>query len=197
MKLYVFIGICLIVLASCCPLNKDQKPRKKKVKIEKKQEKKKLKIEKKKQVKDNAIDLRKELEKQRKLASNASAKENYSEAMIYGEKALKIAKILKDDEIICWQLNNLGFYKLREFKKRTNYSERISEIDNTKAQNEKKRLKAKAKKDFLLEKETIIEAKSFLTQAENLDKNLNDSNRTKKIQNNVNFVDWIYRLLDL
>ncbi|MCD4818797.1 MAG: hypothetical protein K8S23_08910 [Candidatus Cloacimonetes bacterium] len=110
--------------------------------------------------------------------------------------ATKYAKLLKREDIAAWQLNNIGFYSIEEFKKRTNYFDRMNRM-NTMASGEDKKLYLKSTKDIIqIEFSILKDAKKFLNEAKEIDKNLNDQNRTKIIGNNLDFINEIQRFID-
>jgi len=107
------------------------------------------------------------------------------------KKAAFHALEVSRDDIAAWQLNNIGYYSIEEFKRKTDYNLRMRNIENMRRGPEKIVYIKKTKeifKDHLL---ILLDATSFLEEAYELDKDFNDNDRTTKIYSNLTYIDWV------
>ncbi len=105
--------------------------------------------------------------------------------------AARYANELNRPGIAAWQLNNIGYYSIVEFKKRTDYDARMAKIEFIRHREEKIRYIKETKKVFKENIELLTNANNYLEDAYELDSNLNDANRTQKIYSNLKFIDWV------
>ncbi len=107
------------------------------------------------------------------------------------KKAAFHAMEVERADIAAWQLNNIGYYAILEFKEITDYDRRMRKIEKMRRGTEKnlyiKQTKELFKDNFIL----LEDATKFLEEAYELDKDFRDSDRTEKIYNNLTFIDWI------
>jgi len=108
--------------------------------------------------------------------------------------AVKYTKELNRPEIAAWQLNNIGYNSIQEFRKRTDYDNRMSQLEKMKYGEEKSKYleetKALIKDNMHLLRNGIIHLNSALE----LSNKLNDedkTNREEKINRNLNFIQWV------
>lgn len=106
-------------------------------------------------------------------------------------KAAHHAKELNRDDIVAWQLNNIGFYSIDEFKKRTDYTVRMRNIESMRRGPEKIVYIKETKRLFKENLPLLIEGTKHLEEAYEVDKNLDDNDRTQKIYSNLKYIDWI------
>ena len=126
----------------------------------------------------------------------AKKQNNFEQIIASLIDATKYAKLLERDDIAAWQLNNIGFFSIEEFKNTTNYFERMKQINTMAVGDEKKRY-LKSTKDVLKQEfSTLRVAKKVLIEAKEIDAKLNDQNRTKIIQNNLDFINEIQRFIE-
>ena len=127
------------------------------------------------------------------------------QAVVYELQMVELATIMNRNDILCWQLNNVGWYIIQEFKGRTGYDERVAQLAT---------LNKKDKQVALLELKTDVQnnlpflriAKPYLQRAWELNEKittfdvdvvtpdtvLKDAiSRTKAIENNLRFIDWV------
>jgi len=125
----------------------------------------------------------------------AQKDDNFQKMIIYVKRAAEYAILLKRDDIAAWQLNNIGYFSIEEFKRRTNYSERMNNL-NTMASGEDKRKYYSSTKNMLQEEFPVLEdAIEYLSTARGIDQKLNDPSRTKIIQNNLDFIIEIQKFI--
>lgn len=105
--------------------------------------------------------------------------------------AARYSNELNRPDITAWQLNNIGYYSILEFKKRTDYNTRMAKIESMRRGEEKIRYIKETKKVFKDNLELLTNANKYLEEAYDLDSNLDDDNRTQKIYSNLKFVDWV------
>ena len=105
--------------------------------------------------------------------------------------AAHYANELNRPGIAVWQLNNIGYYSIVEFKKRTDYDTRMAKIEFIRNRKEKIKIIKETKKIFKENIDLLINANNYLEDAYELDSNLNDVNRTQKIYSNLKFIDWV------
>lgn len=131
--------------------------------------------------------------------------QDHRQAVIYELQMVELAGIMQRNDILCWQLNNVAWYIILEFKGRTGYDERITQL----AVLDKKYKKAaleELKKDVQNNLPFLRIAKPYLQQAWELNEKITvfDVNtitpdvvlkdalaRTKAIENNLRFIDWV------
>jgi len=105
--------------------------------------------------------------------------------------AARYANELNRPGIAAWQLNNIGYYSIVEFKKRTDYDKRMAKLEFIRHRTEKIKYIKETKKIFKENIELLTNANNHLEDAYELDSNLNDANRTQKIYSNLKFIDWV------
>lgn len=126
-------------------------------------------------------------------ASAEKAREagNIEEVTVSLFLAARYANELNRPGIAAWQLNNIGYYSIVEFKKRTDYDKRMAKIEFIRHREEKIRYIKETKKVFKENIELLTNANNYLEDAYELDSYLNDANRTQKIYSNLKFIDWV------
>ncbi len=111
---------------------------------------------------------------------------------IAGESALQLGR----DDIAAWQFNNIGHYSIEEFKKRTNYDDRIRAMATMSSGKEKSDFIRETKNLFNGEVDLLDQAKKNLEKAQIIDDELEKSRRTETIVRNLDFINWVYDFLD-
>ena len=124
-------------------------------------------------------------------ADSALIKENYTVAKDYLKKAAFHAMEVSRDDIAAWQLNNIGYYSIEEFKQRTDYINRMRTIENMRRGPQKNIYVKETKEIFKKHLPGLLNATSFLEDAYDLDKDFNDNDRTEKIYSNLAYIDWV------
>jgi len=122
---------------------------------------------------------------------SARARNDFDATILALLKAAHHAKELNRDDIVAWQLNNIGFYSIEEFKKRTDYTVRMHNIESMRRGPEKIVYIKETKRLFKKNLSLLIEGTKHLEEAYDVDKNLDDNDRTQKIYNNLKYIDWI------
>ncbi|MCK4641593.1 MAG: hypothetical protein KAU06_09650 [Candidatus Marinimicrobia bacterium] len=122
---------------------------------------------------------------------SARARNDFDATILALLKAAHHAKELNRDDIVAWQLNNIGFYSIDEFKKRTDYTVRMRNIESMRRGPEKTVYIKETKRLFKENLSLLIEGTKHLEEAYEVDKNLDDNDRTQKIYSNLIYIDWI------
>ncbi|MGC9364722.1 MAG: hypothetical protein ACP5FZ_09170 [Fidelibacterota bacterium] len=94
-------------------------------------------------------------------------------------------------DIAAWQLNNIGYYSIVEFKRKTDYDQRMRTIENMRRGPEKIVYIKETKELFKKHLPLLLEASQYLEDAYELDKDFNNEDRTQKIYSNLTFIDWV------
>jgi len=124
-------------------------------------------------------------------ADSALIKENYTVVKDYLKKAAFHAMEVSRDDIAAWQLNNIGYYSIEEFKQRTDYINRMRTIENMRQGPQKTTYIKETKEIFKKHLPILLNATSFLEEAYDLDKDFDDNDRTEKIYSNLAYIDWV------
>jgi len=106
-------------------------------------------------------------------------------------KASRAAISLNRKDLAAWQLNNIGYYSIEEFKERTNYTSRLRAIENMRRGSQRDLYIKETKRIFRDNLDLLTEATKHLEEAYELDKDLSDYERTQKIYSNLTFIDWV------
>ena len=110
---------------------------------------------------------------------------------LYLLEATECAKKLDRNDIAAWQLNNIGYYLIEDFKKKTDYANRMKEIESYPFGQEKLNYIQDTKILYNENIKQLYEIKKYLEEAYELDSEYDYSERTKIIYSNLKFVDWI------
>ncbi len=111
-------------------------------------------------------------------------------------KASHAALNLNRKDLAAWQLNNIGYYSIEEFKKRTDYTFRLSTIEKMRRGPEKVVYIKETKRIFKDNLYLLTDATKHLEEAYEMDKDMNDDDRTQKIYSNLAFIDWVRNFAD-
>jgi len=106
-------------------------------------------------------------------------------------KASRAAISLNRKDLAAWQLNNIGYYSIEEFKKRTDYTSRLSATENMRRGPQKDLYIKETKRIFRDNLYLLMDVTKYLEEAYEMDKDLDDDERTQKIYSNLTFVDWV------
>ena len=139
--------------------------------------------------------------------SNAELWDNYNKAReevnYYNENwdfdklinALKytaeISQKLQRPDIASWQFNNIGYYSIMEFKRRTDYNSRIKDIEAMPYSEEKLQYIKETKEIFRTEMPLLTSALDNLYDAIELDNLEPDKERQKIINSNINYINSV------
>lgn len=131
--------------------------------------------------------------------SAQSAREQYrmEKVKLYLLEATEYALALERPDIAAWQLNNIGYYSIEEFKRRTEYDQRIATIESMRRGPEKIVYIKNTKRLFKANLPLLIEAEKQLEKAYDMDKDLDNNDRTQKIYSNLQFIDWIRNFINM
>lgn len=151
-------------------------------------------------------------EKEREILSEADlwkkyklAKENLETAKISENfngiiksliTAAQYAHRLNRRDIEAWQYNNIGYYSIQEFMRLTDYQTRMSTLESMDPGKEKAANIRKTKSILKTHFNILKDAAPYLEKAGNLDKNLDDPERTNKIQSNIKYIEWIENFIE-
>ena len=198
-KRIVYFTIGLILTAVSC--NREDRPQADSVKDEKKEEAKQ-------ELAILPVDLIAEFQQfdeavlwikydsAKQLVDAAVLNDEHDSLMDALHLAAMYAMALQRTDIAAWQLNNIGYYSIEEFQKRTNYGKRMRQIETMPHDSSKIRYIEETR--FILRSEMALlkNATRFLEKAYELNSNLDDPDRTQKIYSNLKFIDWIRNFID-
>jgi len=117
--------------------------------------------------------------------------DRFTELIAALHEAAQIALQLNRQDIAAWQLNNIGYFSILEFKKRTDFDRRLKELDESRNKKNRQHLSREVKSIFFEHIELLEKASVYLEQAYDIDGELGKSDRTEKIYNNMKFIDWV------
>ncbi len=125
-------------------------------------------------------------------------KENgdFDSLLISLNKAASIAQKLNRPDIASWQYNNIGFYSINEFKKRTDYASRMKDLEIMPYGDEKVLYVQETKDKINSELDLLKSARESLYDAMELNNQSPDKNREKIIDSNLQFVNSIFEFLN-
>ena len=124
-------------------------------------------------------------------ADSALSRGDYSLLKDYLKKAAFYAMEVSRDDIAAWQLNNIGYYSIEEFKQNTNYNNRMQTVENMRRGPAKIVYIKETKQIFKKHLPILLDATSYLEEAYELDKDFNDNERTEIIYSNLAYIDWV------
>lgn len=124
-------------------------------------------------------------------ADSALARSDFPAVKNFLKKAAFHAVEVSRNDIAAWQLNNIGYYSIVEFKQKTDYDQRLRTIENMRRGPEKIVYIRETKELFKEHLPLLLEAAKYLEDAYELDKDFNDEDRTQKIYSNLAFIDWV------
>ncbi len=106
-------------------------------------------------------------------------------------KTTQYSKELNRDDIAAWQLNNIGYYSIEEFKSRVNYDTRMNRLNQMPSGEEKKNYYIETKELINKEFPLLKNALPYLKEAEKIDEEMDNENRTNIIKNNIQFIEFV------
>lgn len=124
-------------------------------------------------------------------ADSARTEENYPLVKEYLKKAAFHAMEVSRNDIAAWQLNNIGYYSIEEFKNITDYDNRMRNIENMRQGPKKITYIKQTKELFKKHLPILLNATKFLEEAYELDKDFDDNDRSSKIYSNLTYIDWV------
>ena len=125
------------------------------------------------------------------LAEKFVAKSNLDSIIYYLNRAADASYELSREDIATWQLNNIGYHSISIFKKNTDYELRMQKLVTLKNLKDKALYIEETKKLFDKNFHILTNAEIYLYKAQLLDSELEPSDRTKIIESNLEFIDWI------
>jgi hypothetical protein len=105
--------------------------------------------------------------------------------------AAACAEALNRPDIAVWQYNNIGFYAIVEFKRLTEYQERMDALQGMPAGETKKRYLEETRALILQNMNLLERGLRYLQKAEDMESELNNSERREKIESNIRFIRWV------
>ena len=134
--------------------------------------------------------------KTKKAINLAKSNKNYEKLIKLLKKESKTSEKLGRRDIQAWQLNNVGYYSIEEFKKKTGYDERMKQLASIK--NYKKRKKYYKETAKILEnyKKILDDSYPYLIKAKKIDDVFPDEKRKKIIANNLAFINDIKNIIN-
>lgn len=140
---------------------------------------------------ESISELWKKYKTSKSLAEKFIAAGNLDSIVFYLNRAADASYKLSREDIATWQLNNIGYYSISIFKKKTDYDLRMQKLVTFKNLKEKALYVAETKNIFGENFNILTEAENYLYKAQLLDSELEPSERTKIIESNLEFIDWI------
>ncbi|MCF7792381.1 MAG: hypothetical protein K9N09_00110 [Candidatus Cloacimonetes bacterium] len=125
-------------------------------------------------------------------------KNNNFEAMskFYHEAAI-YANALERNDIEAWQYNNAAYYLIKEFKVKTDYQTKMDSLNSLKLKQKIEDYRLEIQKNFREESRLLSKAKGYLEKAKEVDAELEKSDRTRIIANNISFVDFVLEFVEM
>ncbi len=124
-------------------------------------------------------------------ATKYISENNLDSIIIYLNRAAEAAYELSREDIATWQLNNIGYYSINEFKKITDYDRRMQQLATMKNLKEKGLYLEETKSVFAKHFHILSNAENYLYKAQIMDSELEKSDRTEIIDRNIQFIDWV------
>ena len=119
------------------------------------------------------------------------AEDDYLEAVKRLEKTTKISIALNRKDIAAWHYNNIGYYLIQEFRKRTNYDKKMQKLNNELNKENRQRMKKNIISDFKDNYSLLKKSQTNLNKSLKLDSKLDNKERTKIINNNLEFISFV------
>lgn len=110
-----------------------------------------------------------------------------SNLAVAGESAEQLGRM----DIASWQFNNIGHYSIVEFKRRTEYDQRLQILATMSSGSEKSGYLKATKELFRNEYLLLEKAMDYLVRAQIIDDFLDPSRRTDVIQRNIDYIEWV------
>jgi len=126
----------------------------------------------------------------------AESDNDFEKQAQYLLEAAEYANALQRFEIEAWQYNNAGFVLIEGFKDKTDYINVMTKLNNLKLKSEITQYRKEARMILNNEKELLLQASGYLSQAKEIDDNLENSSRTTTITSNITFVNDVLRFLN-
>ena len=111
-------------------------------------------------------------------------------------KAARLTEKLGRPDIQSWQLNNIGYYSIEEFKDRVDYDQRIDKINKISNHKEREKYYQELVNDCKQELSLLKINKKYLQEAKVIAKELKDNEKLGIIRNNLNFIDEIEKMTE-
>jgi hypothetical protein len=125
------------------------------------------------------------------LATKFITQKKLDSIIVYLNIAADAAYELSREDIATWQLNNIGYYSINEFKSKTDYDNRMQQLAIIKSVKERALYSEETKSLFQKYFNILLKAERFLHKAQMLDAELEPSERTKTIESNIQFINWV------
>lgn len=127
--------------------------------------------------------------------NEAKAKNQFENLIKLLKKEADISRKLGRKDIEAWQLNNIGYYSIEEFKKRVNYDKMIAKINSEKDRKRRAKLYQELQKQMRKHLALLTSSYKDLILAKKLSKEVGDKKQQKIIKNNITFIDDIKKML--
>ena len=132
------------------------------------------------------------------LREIVSAAHDYRQAVRYTVQMLELTITMERKDIQAWQLNNMGWYIISEFKLATKYTASIEQLKLL-APADKKIAVAALQERCRAQLSSLLLAKTYLTDAWELNQSLYPTavnkkdlkEQTRAIESNLRFIDWV------
>jgi len=126
----------------------------------------------------------------------AKSQKKYKELVELLKKEAKTSEELGRRDIQAWQLNNVGYYSIEEFKKKTGYDERMRQLASMKDPKKRKEYYQETTKILKKYKKILDDSHPYLIKAKKLDEVFPDKKRKRIIANNLSFVNDIKKMIN-
>ena len=124
-------------------------------------------------------------------AAKFNSSNNLDSIIVYLSVARDAAYELSREDIATWQLNNIGYYSINEFKRKTDYDNRMQKLVTFTDINKKALYIEDTKSTFRNNFTILSRAQKYLQKAQILDSELEKSERSETIFKNLQFIEWI------
>jgi len=129
------------------------------------------------------------------LATKYISENNLDSIIVYLNIAADASYDLSRKDIATWQLNNIGYYSINEFKKKTGYDRKIQKLAVIQNLREKGLLLEATKSIFSEYFIILSKSADYLHKAKLLDSEFEKSDRTQIIERNLEFIDWVDKFI--
>jgi len=123
--------------------------------------------------------------------SHASVEGHHADVKLSLLRAASVARKLNQLDIVSWQLNNIGYDAIQEFKRRTDYDTRMRIMRTLKCDAQRREYAIEMRKIFSRQLELITLPSEYLNDALEYQSVLDQRSRMRKIKSNLKFVYWV------
>ena len=132
----------------------------------------------------------------RKNIKEAKLQERYTDLIKLLKKQSEIAEKLGRKDIEAWQLNNIGYYSIEEFKKKINYDETMAKIYSVKDKKKRKKIYDEMIKKMKKNYKLLEKSYPYLKKAKIISEENDDKKQKKVIANNIAFINDIKKMIE-